>query len=136
MDVEAMNAILDCLFGANQGGAFPTEFRMELWAGDPRLTGSFQITYPGYAPVMVSTSTDWDTPADGGVKERTLAVQFADPTDEADDVGTHWVFFNDATDALYFVGSLGADGLDISGAGTGPLVRPRVRAADALALIA
>ncbi len=43
--------------------------------------------------------------------------------------------FNPATDALYFVGLL-SDQLDISGTGPSPTVRPRVRAADALALIA
>lgn len=136
MDVEAMNAILDSLFGPGQGSAFPSTLRMEIWAGDPRLAGTSQLSYPGYAAQTISTSTSWTTAASGGVKQRDSAVVFPDPTDEADDVGTHWAMFNPATDALYFVGSFGADELDISGAGDGPAIRPRVRAADALALIA
>lgn len=136
MDVEAMNAVLDCLFGSDQGAAMPATLRMELWRGDPRLATSVQIDYPGYAPETISTSTDWTTAASGGEKARDTAVTFGDPTDEADNVATHWGLFNPATDALYFVGELGADGLDISGAGDGPKIRPRVRAADALTLIA
>ncbi len=135
MDVEAMNSILDCLLGPNQGESFPATLRMEIWAGDPRLSGTSEVTYPGYVAQTISTSTSWTTAASGGVKERDSVVTFPAPTGEADDVGTHWAMFNPTTDALYFVGLLG-DQLDISGAGSGPTIRPRVRAADALALIA
>lgn len=135
MDVEAMNNILDCLLGPDQGAAFPATLRMEIWAGDPRLSGTAQVTYPSYAAQTISTSTSWTTPASGGVKQRDAVVAFPAPSGEADDVGTHWAMFNPATDALYFVGLLG-DQLDISGVGPSPTVLPRVRAADALALIA
>ncbi len=135
MDVEAMNNILDSLLGPSQGEAMPATLRMEIWAGDPRLSGTAEVTYPSYAAQTISTSTSWAAAASGGVKERDAVVSFPAPTGEADDVGTHWAMFNPATDALYFVGLLG-DQLDISGAGPSPTIRPRVRAADALALIA
>ena len=136
MDVEALNNILDCLLGPDQGGAFPANLSMELWAGDPRLAGSNEIDYPGYAAQSISTTTSWTTPASDGTKRRDTPVLFPAPTGEADDVATHWAFRNTATDALYFVGELGADALDITGAGPEVQIVPRVRAADALALIA
>lgn len=131
MDVEFMNLILDAIFGPDQGANIPATVDLELWAGDPRAGGT-ELSYPGYAAVSMSTSSGWTTAASGGVKQRDTAVTFPDATDEADDVGTHWAM-RLTTGELGPVGLLG-ERLDISEAGTGPTIRPRVRVADALTL--
>lgn len=135
MDIEAQNAILDAILGPDQGATIPATFDFELWVGDPRLAGSVEVSGPGYAAVEISTSASWTTPAAGGVKTRDTPVAFADPTDEWDDVATHWAMRDPGTGALYFVGLLSRR-LDVAEAGSGLGFLPRVRAADALILAA
>jgi hypothetical protein len=129
-DTAAMNASLDNDYGATHGPNAPASHDLALFDGDPmviddetglpvgvELTG---VDSPGYARVTIAAA-DWEPAADGA-KALTAPVQMPDATDAWTEA-THWGLFDGST--LWDCGPL-TEALEVTEAGTGPLVSPVV----------
>jgi hypothetical protein len=125
MDIAAMNALLDAGYGTTAAAGIPTSHDLALFYGDPKF-GGVEITGGGYARVTVADS-DWLAAANG--EKSTRFMEFPATTDEWSSEATHWALFDGAD--LWDSGPL-AEPLDVTGVGSGPLVRVTVRFADSI----
>lgn len=129
MDIAAMNSHLDASYGPTRAAGRPDSHEYALFFGDPRF-GGVEITGGGYARVTVDGDTDWLPAADGAIS--TSLLQLPDATGEYDSEATHWgLLYDDGGDVLDDSGPL-AETLNVTSAGTGPLVRATVRWADSI----
>lgn len=113
------------------GRAVGTEdsYDVELWTGDARDVGSAVVTCGGVdVPAVEWDSDDWAL--SGTQIQSTGLVQFEDAADEYDDTATHYVLRDRTTLEVAWCAPL-AEPLDVTGAGTGPAIRPIVFFADA-----
>lgn len=96
IDVTAQNDFLDANYGPTRASFLTDSYEIQLWSGDPRDTGSHEVSGGGYAAVAWERD-DWG-PAEGGETETTSSVDFVltGALDDDDSV-THWLEFNVTT---------------------------------------
>lgn len=124
-----MNSHMEASYGPNRGANRPSTHEYALFFGDPR-DGGVEITGGGYARVTVDGDTDWEAAADGGIS--TVQLQLPATTDEYSSEATHWaLFYDDGGDVLDDSGPL-IEPINVTGVGSGPLVRAEPRFADSL----
>lgn len=108
LDVPEQDLFLDCRFGPDRSALVTDDYAFELWSGDPRDTGSHQVSGGGYAAVAWD-SDDWG-PADGGETATTTEVEvvLTDALDDDDSV-THWLLRNTTTGDRAYSDELAAE---------------------------
>lgn len=128
MDVAAMNSHLEASYGPNRAAARPSSHEFALFYGDP-MFGGVEITGGGYARVTFAAA-DWNPAADGAMS--TDWKSLPSTTGEYDSEATHWaLIYDDGGDVIDDSGPL-VDALNVTAAGSGPLVRATVRFADSI----
>lgn len=134
-DVTAMDASLDNDYGSTAGPHAPASHEVALFFGDPMLDvadgGGVELEAadcPGYARVTVVQS-DWPA-ADAGSKS--LSVTFPATSGEWNVAATHWGLYG-SDGAWWDCGEM-VEPLEVTGAGSGPLVVVTVQYDDSLGL--
>lgn len=128
MDIAAMNSHLEASYGPNRAAARPSSHEFALFYGDP-MFGGVEITGGGYARVTFAAA-DWNAAADGAMS--TDWKSLPSTTGEYDSEATHWaLIYDDGGDVIDDSGPL-VDALNVTAAGSGPLVRATVRFADSI----
>lgn len=137
-DTAAMNASLDNDYGDDRGPNAAAYHLLALFAGDPMLDvvdgGGEELTSvdnPGYARVTIDPS-DW-LPAANGRKDLTGPAEFPATTGEWAESPSHWALFAPDGTTCWDCGPL-TEPLDVTGAGSGPLVSVSVFYDDAVSV--
>lgn len=112
-------------YGVDAAADAPSSHDLHLFNGDPMLTSGTEITGDGYAAVTVDPA-DW---TDDETEAIFALVTFPDPTG-AWDIATHWAL--EGSDGLWWDCGEFATPLNVTGAGTGPVVRVPIFYADAI----
>lgn len=130
MDEAAMNSHLAASYGPDRATARPASHEFALFFGDP-MYGGVEITGGGYARVTFDGDTEWDGVPSGGAYS-TIWKSLPSTTGEYDSEATHWaLIYDDGGDVIDDSGPL-VDTLNVTSAGSGPLVRATVRFADSI----
>lgn len=127
VSVTTQNQILAGWLGSGRAAGSPDSYSLELWAGDPRDAGSFEVSGGGYVAQTIDAD-DWNAPS-GGQIQASSPVAFPDATDEYNDTATHLVLRDTSTTEIAFCAPL-AEPLDVTGASGGPQITPIVFFAD------
>lgn len=136
-DIVAMNRSLDNDYGTTRGPNAPAGHLLALFVSDPMLSvengGNIECSaasHPGYARVSVAPE-NW-LPAANGRKDLAAPKQFPATTGEWDPEPEYWALYDSAGAVMWDCGPL-SDPLQVTGAGSGPLVSVSVFYDDALA---
>jgi hypothetical protein len=132
-----MSRSLDNDYGTTRGPNAPSSHKLALFVGDPMVPltdgGGVEcdsVNHPGYGRVTVSPG-DWLAAVDGR-KDLAAPKQLPATTGEWDPEPTHWGLFDgDDNTTLWDCGPL-TEPLQVTGAGSGPLVSVRVYYDDAV----
>lgn len=119
----AQNNALDAMWGASHATTMPASFEVALISGDPRQVTPTEMDYPGYARVAATNDASFWNDAADGVKTSVLTA-FPDSTAAGTVTADFWGIY--VAGALYDFGRLAED-IFVSGAGTGPKIRLKVR---------
>lgn len=136
-DVAAMNKSLDNDYGTTRGPNAPSSHKLALFDGDPMIAeidgGGVEITNvnnPGYARVTVNPA-DWLAAANG-MKSLAAPKQLPATTGQWLDSPSHWALLDGSDNVtMWDCGPL-SEPLEVTGAGSGPLVTFSVFYDDAI----